>query len=481
MPAQGGLLPTILHISDLHRTSAPRLNNDELLAAIFSDATRWEAEGIPWPDLIVLSGDVIQGVPADTQEPDLAIAAQYAEATDFLGKLTAKFVDSDRSRIIIVPGNHDVNWSRARRAMNLLEPCPDDIAQTALQVDSNIRWNWKEQKAYRISDSNLYRSRFDQFRQFLTDFYAELSPSPLSHAEKDLVFFEDLSLGIVVVGFASWYGNDCFCTVGEIAPESVTYSRELVADSMASVAVAVWHHSIVGGPRAQDYMDARVIHRLIDFGFSVGLHGHQHYPGAAPFELRLPNLASMVVVAGGSIAVGDSELPMGEQRQFNVVNIDPDTGCITVHVRAMSHAGVFTGSHRDDFGGNTFIQLKLPLSPSRPSEDTATRRLDDAMTSVSAGQYGEALDLITGVDSSHFDTIRLISIKALDGLGRRDDLIELLNPPQSVNETCKVISLLVDDGRYNEASSRLESARELIGQPVYDELTEFIAARRMNS
>ena len=105
VPAQGGLLPTILHISDLHRTSAPRLNNDELLAAIFSDATRWEAEGIPWPDLIVLSGDVIQGVRADTQEPDLAIAEQYAEATDFLEKLTAKFVDSDRSRIIIVPGN----------------------------------------------------------------------------------------------------------------------------------------------------------------------------------------------------------------------------------------------------------------------------------------------------------------------------------------------------------------------------------------
>ena len=228
-------------------------------------------------------------------------------------------------------------------------------------------------------------------------------------------------------------------------------------------------------------MDARVIHRLIDFGFSVGLHGHQHYPGAAPFELRLPNLASMVVVAGGSIAVGDSELPMGEQRQFNVVNIDPNSGSITVHVRAMSHAGVFTGSHRDDFGGNTFIQLDLPLSPSRPRIDTATRRLDDAMTAASAGQYEEALDLIAGVDSSNYGTIRLISIKALDGLGRRDELIELLDPPKNVDETIRVITLLVDQGRYAEASSRLESARELVGQPPYNELTEFIAARRMIS
>ena len=69
-------------------------------------------------------------------------------------------------------------------------------------------------------------------------------------------------------------------------------------------------------------MDARVIHRLIDFGFTVGLHGHQHYPGAAPFEYRLPNLSSMAVVAGGSLAVGDRELPMGERRQFNIVVID---------------------------------------------------------------------------------------------------------------------------------------------------------------
>ena len=474
-------MPTILHISDLHRTSDPRLNNDELLAAIFSDATRWEGEGIPWPDLIVVSGDVVQGVPADTQEPDSAIAAQYAEATDFLEKLGAKFVDSDRSRIIIVPGNHDVNWSRARRAMNLFEPCPDDIAQVALQVDSNVRWNWREQKAYRINDTNMYQSRFDHFRQFQSDFYAGLSPNPLSHCDKDLVYFEDLSLGLVVVGFSSWHGNDCFCTVGEIARESVTYSQDLVADSMAPVAVAVWHHSIVGGPRAQDYMDARVIHKLIDFGFSVGLHGHQHYPGAAPFELRLPNLASMVVVAGGSIAVGDSELPMGERRQFNVVYIDPSRGSITVHVRAMSQAGVFTGSHRDDFGGNTFVKLDLPISPSRPRKDTATRRIDDAIAAVSEGQYEEALDLIAGVDSYHCDTIRLISIRALDGLGRRDDLIELLNPPQSVEETFRVVSLLLDDSRYDEASSRLESVRELVGQPSYDELKEVITTRRMIS
>ena len=42
------------------------MTNDDLLAAIASDATRWESEAIPRPDLIVVSGDVIQGGPRQT-------------------------------------------------------------------------------------------------------------------------------------------------------------------------------------------------------------------------------------------------------------------------------------------------------------------------------------------------------------------------------------------------------------------------------
>ena len=179
---------------------------------------------------------------------------------------------------------------------------------------------------------------------------------------EDLLFFEYPKLGLLVAGFSSWHGNDCFCHVGEIAPTSLALSQRLVARSSMAVAVAVWHHSIAGGPRKHDYMDQRVVHRLIDFGFTVGLHGHQHYPGAAPFELRLPNLTTMAVVGAGSLAAGDNELPMGERRQFNVVVIDPDSRSITVHARSMSAAGVFTGSHRDDFGGNTFIKLSLPAA-----------------------------------------------------------------------------------------------------------------------
>ena len=226
-------------------------------------------------------------------------------------------------------------------------------------------------------------------------------------------------------------------------------------------------------------MDQRVVHRLIDFGFNIGLHGHQHSPGAAPFEIRLPNLTSMAVVGAGSLAVGDSELPMGEQRQFNIVVIDPSNESITVHVRAMSSSGVFSGSHRDDFGGNTSIKLSLPSSPSRPKVATPTRRLDAAMNAVAIGQHEKALEFLSNIDSSHSHAKRQIRLKALDGLGRRDELIELLDPPRSIDEAIQVIALLLDVQRFDEAAARLEVASAFISPGLYEDLSATIAARRM--
>ncbi len=440
-------MPTLLHISDFHRTSQPRLSNDELLAAIVSDATRWSSEGIPRPELIVVSGDLIQGAELGAPNSDNQIEDQYREAGDFLRRLGEEFVDSDRSRIVIVPGNHDVHWNRSLKGMKRIEACPSGIATKAFEVGSGLRWNWKERQAYEIFDQHLYESRFEHFRSFQTEFYEGVKPNPLSHGSDDLFFGEYPYLGLMVVGFPSWHGNDCLCHVGEINPTLLSLSQKLVVNSSMPITVAVWHHSITGGPRTHDYMDQRTVHRLIDFGFTVGLHGHQHYPGAAPYELRLPNLTSMVVIGAGSLAVGDNELPMGERRQFNVVVIDPNSDTITVHVRGMSPAGVFTGAHRDDFGGNTFMKLSLPAARTRRKSFTTIQRLDEAMTAVGAKRYEDALTLIADIPSSRSKERRLIEVEALKGLGRKEQLIELLDSPRSVDEVCQVISLLLDAGQ----------------------------------
>ncbi len=472
-------MPTLLHISDLHRTSGPHLSNTELLSAIISDAARWTSEGIPRPELIVVSGDLIQGAGLDSLNPDVLVEAQYREAAEFLDNLGKEFVDSDRSRIVIVPGNHDVHWCRSLAAMKSIGTCPDGIATKAIEAASGFRWNWRDRKAYEIFDQHLYASRFEHFRKFRKNFYEGMAPNPLEHGTEDLFFIEYPDLDFSVAGFSSWYGNDCFCHVGDIDPTSLALSQKLLAGSKTGLGLAVWHHNITGGPRAHDYMDQRIVHRLVDFGFGLGLHGHQHYPGAAPFELRLPNLTSMVVVGAGSLAVGDGELPMGERRQFNVVVVDPDRGSITIHVRGMSPAGVFTGAHRDDFGGRTSISLSLPPARRQAAGPTANQRLDDAMTAIGNKQYEKALALIADVPSCRTMEKRQVEIEALRGLGQTNRLIALLDPPENVGEVVEIVSLLLDARRFDEAMICLRASKPLVPFGLFEELKATIAARGM--
>ena len=189
----------------------------------------------------------------------------------------------------------------------------------------------------------------------------------------------------------------------------------------------------------------------------------------------------MVVVCAGSLAVGDGQLPMGEPRQFNIVHLDPDKEKVTVHVREMSPAGVFSSSPRADFGGNTFIELSLPHAPARPKAPTFAQIIDDAVSAVGLGEYEAALELIEEIPPSPEVEIRQIKVRSLEGLERWDDLIALLDPPCTADEAVLGIRLLMDQRRFDEARARCEDSRKLFDATTFDELAEEIEARRMFS
>ena|SRR5437899_1650022 len=103
---------SILHISDLHRDPGNPISNEALLDSLENDRRRYSGEENPAvrsPDIIVVSGDVIQGVSPGTSEPEKKLQAQYGEALSFLNDLTKRFLGGDKRRIVVVPGNHDVS------------------------------------------------------------------------------------------------------------------------------------------------------------------------------------------------------------------------------------------------------------------------------------------------------------------------------------------------------------------------------------
>ena len=81
--------------------------------------------------------------------------------------------------------------------------------------------------------------------------------------------------------------------------------------------------------------------------------------------------------------------------------------------------GVFMGSPRVDFGGETSITLKLPRSPVRPKSPTATQLLDEAITATRLREFEKVLDLLPQIVSpAHSYQKRQMRIKALEGLQR---------------------------------------------------------------
>ena len=146
----------------------------------------------------------------------------------------------------------------------------------------------------------------------------------------------------------------------------------------------------------------------------------------------------------------------------------------------MSPAGVFTGSPRQDFGGNTFIELRLDLTRGQPTMATPIQRLDDAMTAVANGQFKEALELVSEPIHTHTLEQRQISIEALAGLDRREALIEILSPPGNAEEAARLFSLLLGADRFAEAEALLGSIEGLLDTPMLSEMAAMIEAKRMS-
>src|SRR5437867_6953815 len=114
---------TIMHISDLHRSPTHPISNDELISTLVVDRERQlrERQSINSINAIIVTGDIIQGVPLGFEDYTTELRQQYEVALTFLIELADRFLGGDRSHVILLSGNHDVDWNVARNAMTLVD------------------------------------------------------------------------------------------------------------------------------------------------------------------------------------------------------------------------------------------------------------------------------------------------------------------------------------------------------------------------
>ena len=217
---------SVLHISDLHRDAENPLRNPILLESLKRDRDRYTTQESPCirpPDLIIVSGDLIQGVKHDVSDAEAALRSQYQEALEFLTSLADEFMDGDKQRIIVVPGNHDVSDYTFRQS---LEPINMDVGlntksklvEELFTPESPLRWSWSEFALFRIVSPEMYKQRFAAFVDFYNRFYEE-QRLYTTEPEKQFDVFDFPNWGITIVGFCSCHHNDLLNRQGAIHPD----------------------------------------------------------------------------------------------------------------------------------------------------------------------------------------------------------------------------------------------------------------------
>jgi hypothetical protein len=356
---------SILQISDIHNGHSDKY--ESLMASLRIDINNYTANGIQKPNIIVVCGDLING--GSGPNSDNEIIEQYKNVGLFLKMLVDEFLEGDKERIIIVPGNHDFNRETSIKSMRMLDSSnPENLYKELKDEDIDVRWNWKDLKFYQIFDSILYNTRFDQFRYFYNTFYD--GKRYFTNSPEEQSYLIDLpEYDIAFVGFNSCHNLDHLNNSGCIYPPCLSrLSKDITAlHEQGRLIIGVWHHHISGLPSESNYLDKRILLAMVDNHISLGLHGHSHSNDNINEFRNVYTNNNLWLISSGTLYGGRNELPYGSKRQYNIIEIDKDANniLIKVHSREDHSCALFEiPSWSEGNIANTLqskFDIKLPL------------------------------------------------------------------------------------------------------------------------
>jgi len=471
---------SILHISDLHRSSSDPVENDEVVSSLLADLDRYSVQSPPvkCPDIIIVSGDIIQGAPyGKTNFRDIQ-DEQYHQAELLLAEICNRFVDGDRSRLALCAGNHDVCWNTAFSAMEKVSEQSDLDKLTYsdfYKPDSIYRWSWKDKQAYKIVDRERYNDRISRYWDFVEKFYGSANLEFPIDRTSGYSLFEVDNGKVVVACFNSTKGNDCFAFHGDISSREIANCSMKLrdADKKYALKIGVWHHGCEAHPPSQDYISTNPLSDLANHGFGLGLHGHQHSAAHNVQYVHIPEQRRFPIVSAGSLCAGAKELPVGRNRQYNIIEISDDYLSGQVHVRERTQGNIFTAAVRPEFGINGAIDLEFDPPDMRVLQAgsnlaTVSENHDVAKAEgmVRSGDYHAALEILDSCDleSNHF--ARKLFFEAVQESESWIILLSRVSNAHSVSELVIICEALAET---KSADAAIQAAKNFVSTSEYDD------------
>ncbi|NEO48624.1 MAG: hypothetical protein F6K55_32795 [Moorea sp. SIO4A3] len=307
----------ILHLSDLHITTREQatLWSNQLAQDLTQDLE------IPNLDALILSGDI-----ANYSTPD-----EYQAAQQFLDNLRQDF-PLDPKQIVIVPGNHDLNWKLAEEAYELwdLEDYDGELKEgNYIKVTDEV---------IRVRNEAKYQQRFAHFSQFYQAIKGQ--PYPLDYDQQGIIdYFPEQNLLILGLNSA-WQLDHHFKDRASIHPGALSKALPKIRSNRhyynCPLKIAVWHHPVnsFGSDRI---INQGFIEQLAVTGFRFFLHGHIHRAETSLFryDLRLEK-GKLDGICAGTFGAPTKELIPGYPWQYNLLKIKDNQ--LTVYTRRREEA-----------------------------------------------------------------------------------------------------------------------------------------------
>ncbi|NEP26999.1 HEAT repeat domain-containing protein, partial [Moorena sp. SIO3I6] len=314
----------ILHLSDLHITTPEQATNwsNQLAQDLAQDLQ------IPHLDGLILSGDI-----ANYSTPQ-----EYQAAQQFLDNLRQDF-PLDPKQIVLVPGNHDLNWQLAEDAYDLRDR---KKYHGELKEGNYIKVT---EEVIRVRDETKYQQRFAHFSQFYQAIKTE--PYPLDYDQQGIIHHLP-EQNLLILGLNSaWQLDHHFTDRASIHPGALSNALTEIRrnkDYGNCLKLAVWHHPLnsdgsdaLKEPLRERITDQGFMQQLAVAGFRLFLHGHIHKAQASVFSYdKIPGGRKLDGICAGTFSAPTFELRSAYPWQYNLLTFEGNQ--LTVRTRRREEA-----------------------------------------------------------------------------------------------------------------------------------------------
>ncbi|KPA13876.1 small gtp-binding protein [Candidatus Magnetomorum sp. HK-1] len=311
----------ILHLSDLHVKADTDINS--LIQPLFADIEdQIDGLGIDKINYLVVTGDFT----------NCASIEEFQKAEQLCKSIKKQYGISSE-KMLLVPGNHDLDWD-------------EDVYELILKRKIDIS-NLESGKFIEDGKSvfiRLVEKYPDRFKNFSNELYRILTSEtyPLGFEDQCIPFyFHDHKIQFLLIN-SSWeidehFPNRSGIHQGAVSKGLLSASKQIkeaiqqgrLNNENEVLRIACWHHPATGNEKI--VTDA-FMENIQKGDFKICLHGHVHEERADLFGYFHPS-RKIHIIGAGSFDAPSKDRPESIPRIYNLIEIYRENNIIRVHTR----------------------------------------------------------------------------------------------------------------------------------------------------